>query len=580
MGQDIHYEVFRRVGARGGWTLHEAVTARDLAIKMAQTLMAEEKATGVKVVKESYNEETGDYLTLKIFEEGHNQVKIDPKAEDAPHALPCFRIDDLYSYHARQTIARLLVDFLARNRLTVTELLHRADMLEKLEATGTLYQHAVQKIAVAQAASTTTPVQQIVKSLNELTTQAMNRVYRDQRKGLFPDPNPEQFATLANSLADEPNGLYILNGAIARHLKDSSGWDDKVLRLLALMKFAPEEAPARTLLLAAVDAIIAEILGGSAALHELIGAKDNLAAALSSLVELFLGKTAPGEAYTGLTLLTQHFANDDLPEARTAIANRLVAEFKSAKRLCPNSLVEELTALRKIANRVVFGVGKYMAHEELIAAFTLRSKRLVSNEILSEHLSDAPTPDEKIERLLFVEDNIIGVENKRQLANFILPIINAPTFENYFHNAGNAVMARLRKLASLQAHVRRSGFQDNHKDEISDRLDKLANDVELRAKVFESISGKMPNAVDRALKILSLLTGGVFTEGRLSTRAREIILGCLGSPGFLTGYVAHMGRIEPQDAEKLTADKAMAELIEKLGKAGITAETGLKSIAA
>ena len=36
---------------------------------------------------------------------------------------------------------------------------------------------------MAQAASTTTPVQQIVKSLNELTTQAFHRVYRDQRKG-------------------------------------------------------------------------------------------------------------------------------------------------------------------------------------------------------------------------------------------------------------------------------------------------------------------------------------------------------------------------------------------------------------
>ncbi len=73
-------------------------------------------------------------------------------------------------------------------------------MLEKLEATGTLYQHAIQKIAVAQAASTTTSVQQIIKSLNELTTQAFNRVYRDQRKGLFPDPRSDQFAELATKL--------------------------------------------------------------------------------------------------------------------------------------------------------------------------------------------------------------------------------------------------------------------------------------------------------------------------------------------------------------------------------------------
>src|SRR6202012_4350108 len=127
---------------------------------------------------ETYNDETGDYLSLKIFEDGHNQMKVAPAQEDAPHALPCFKPDDLYSYHARQTMARLLADFLARNKITITELIHRADMLEKLEATGTLYQHAIQKIAVAQAASTTIPVQQIVKSLNELTTQATQRVYR------------------------------------------------------------------------------------------------------------------------------------------------------------------------------------------------------------------------------------------------------------------------------------------------------------------------------------------------------------------------------------------------------------------
>ena len=140
MAREIHYEIFRRVGAKGGWTLHEVVSSRDVALTMAQELMAGEKATGVKVVKETYNDETGDFLTLKIFEEGHNQMKIAPAQEDAPHALPCFKPEDLYSYHARATMSRLLVDYLSRNKITITELIHRADMLEKLEATGTLYQ--------------------------------------------------------------------------------------------------------------------------------------------------------------------------------------------------------------------------------------------------------------------------------------------------------------------------------------------------------------------------------------------------------------------------------------------------------
>jgi hypothetical protein len=578
MGREIHYEVFRRIGARGGWTLHEVASSRDFAIAMAQELMAGDKATGVKVVKETYNDDTGDFLTLKIFEEGHNQMKLAPAQEDAPHALPCFKPEDLYSYHARQTMSRLLTDYLARNTITITELIHRADMLEKLEATGTLYQHAIQKVAVAQAATTAAGVQQIIKSLNELTTQAFHRIYRDQRKGLFPNPSPEQFAELARSLAAQGNAAYVFNGALARHLKEAKGWDEKVLMLITIMENAPTEDAPRKLVLSSVDAILAEILGGSAALQDLMGPAENLGQALNNLVTLFLGKDAEGDQRgRGLAALTHHFAADDLPEARTAVANRVVAEFKSNKRLCPESMVEELKTLRAMANRIVMGVGKYLSHEDLISAFTLRSKRLVVQEALGQFIAEA-SPDEKIERILFVEDNIIGAENKRQLASYVMPVLNSAAFENHFQNPKVPLLQRLQRLAQLQARVRRSGFVDVTREEIAHRMDTLAVQIEARGKLFESIEARNTSPVEKAQTLLKLAAGGILTEGVLSARARDLILGHLAQPGFLTGYMA--AQASGQDGDAPDSEKMMAELMETLGKAGITAETGLKSIAA
>lgn len=574
MGREIHYEIFKRVGAKGGWTMHDVRNDRDSAITIAQELMAAEKATGVKVVKETYNDDTGDFLTLKIFEDGHNQMKVAPAQEDAPHAIPCFKPEDLYSYHARQTMSRLLTDFLSRGKITITELIHRADMLEKLEATGTVYQHAIQKVAVAQAANTTTPVQRIVKSLNELTTQAFNRVYRDQRKGLFPDPAPEQFAELAIKLAGQSDAAYIFNGALARHLKDATGWDHKVLMLITIMEKPPAEEAPRKLVLSSIDAILAEILGGSAALHELMGPAENLGQALNQLVNLFLGKLPEGSK-DGLAALTHHFAADDLPEARTAVANRIVAEFKSNKRLCPEFMVEELKTLRSMANRIVMGVGKYLSHEDLIAAFTLRSKRLVANEAMGQHIAEAPI-EEKIERILFVEDNIIGAENKRQLSTYIMPVLNSAAFENYFQNPKVPLVQRLQRLAQLQARVRRSGFIDVTRAEIADKMDALAVQMEARGKLFESIEARNASPVEKAQTLLKLATGGLLTEGQLSNRARELILGYMSKPGFLTGYMAAQGK----DGAAPDSEKLMAKLMETLGKAGITAETGLKSIAA
>ena len=576
MAREIHYEIFRRVGAKGGWTLHEVVSSRDVALTMAQELMAGEKATGVKVVKETYNDETGDFLTLKIFEEGHNQMKVAPAQEDAPHALPCFKPEDLYSYHARATMSRLLIDYLSRNKITITELTHRADMLEKLEATGTLYQFAIQKVAVAQAATTSTGVQQIIKSLNELTTQAFHRVYRDQRKGLFPNPESHQFADLARSLSGQGNAAYVFNGALARHLKEAKGWDEKVLMLITIMENPPSEEEPRKLVLSSIDAILAEVLGGSAALHDLMGPAENLGQALNNLVTLFLGKEPEAEARgKGLAALTHHFAADDLPEARTAVANRVIAEFKSSKRLCPESLVEELKTLRAIANRIVLGIGKYLSHEDLIAAFTLRSKRLVVQEAVGQFIAEA-APDEKIDRILFVEDNIIGAENKRQLSNYILPVLNSAAFENSFQNAKTPLVHRLQRLAQLQARVRRSGFIDVTREEIAARIDLMAVQMEARGKLLEGIQARSTSAVDKAQTLLKLMVGGMLTEGLLANKARNLILGHLSQPGFLTGYMT----TQVKDGEIPDNEKAMAELVETLGKAGITAETGLKNIAA
>jgi len=573
--QEVHYEIFSRKGSKGGWTMFDVTRDRAGAIRLAEGLMADGQATGVKVVKETYNSETGDYLTLKIFEDGKNKSKTDAAAEDVPHALPCFKPDDLYSYHARATMARLLSDFLARNRITVTELIHRADALEKFEATGTLYQHAIQKIAVAQASSTTTPVQQIIKSLNELATKAIARVYRDTKREYFPAVKPGGFAALADKLADESDGAYVLNGAITRHLTPAKAWNEKLLLLLALMAEVPADGGGRALLLASVESIIAEILNGAAALHELIGESENLGAALTSLVELFLAKDIPDER-SGLSALARHFSADELPAARTAIASRIMAELKSVRRLCPASLVDELKTLRRIANKLVLGQGKYLSHEDLIAAFTLRSKRLVTHDSVSAHLAEAAGPDDKLERLFLIEENIIGAENKRQLASFAVSLIASPAFEAHFSAAKIPALDRLRRLAELQARCLRSGFQDNQRGEIADSLDRIAADTEARAKLLESIEAKPAGPVEKTVALLRICGGGVLTQGRLSAKAHGLILRHLGQPGFLTSYVAHLTR----SGEKPNPEIAVGGLIQSLESIGITPETGLKAIAA
>lgn len=564
--REIHFEIFARQGAKGSWKLHEIAQLREEAVNTARILLQTGHASGVKVVKESYDSQNGDYLSLKIFEDGHNKTSVDPDADDLPQSLPCFKPDDLYSYHARATITRLLSDYLARQKITVTELIHRADALENFEATGTLYQHAIQRIAVAQAASTKKPVAQLIKDLNELVSKAIGRVYRDDRAGVFPDIKPEGFHRFAAKVASAGNAGYLINGVLARHLADSKGWDEKLSRLLSLLTSCEDkETPpshGKLLLRTSIDAITAEILSGSAALHELIGPHDNLGDALSTLIHLFLGQPRPdNECGPGVALLTRYFAADLLPDARTALANRVMAELKSNKKLTGDNLLEEIGLLRKIANKLVTGQGKYLSHEDIIAAFTRRSQRMVTYEVLARFLDPITLPGDKIEKLLLLEESIVGAANKRQLAAVMLPIANGQAFAAEFCDVRSPVLVRLRRLCELQQRVLRSAIPDPKRRDLAEVLDRVASEVETKAHILEGLSAKAMDPVEKVHTLIKLASHGLFTEGKLLTRARSLTLALVNAPGFIEGFIKQSGLAEAE---------ARSELLTSLTKSGIT----------
>ena len=566
--REIHFEIFKRQGARGSWKLHEIAQLRDEALSTARTLLQTGNATGVKVVKESYDSQNGDYLSLKIFEDGHNKTSVDPDADDVPSSLPCFKPDDLYSYHARATITRLLSDYLARQKITVSELIHRADALEKFEATGTLYQHAIQRIAVAQAASTKKPVAQLIKDLNDLVSKAIGRVYRDDRAGAFADIEPEDFQRFTAKIASAGNAGYLINGALARHLADAKGWDEKLSRLLSLLTSCEgketSQAQGNLVLRSSIDAITAEILSGSAALHELIGPHENLGDALSTLIHLFLGQLRPDkECGPGVVLLTRHFAADLLPEARTALASRVIAELKTSKKLSGDNLLEEIGVLRKIANKLVTGQSKYLSHDDIIAAFTRRSQRMVTYEVLARFLDPISLPDDKLEKLLLLEESIVGAANKRQLAAVMLPIANGQAFAAHFCNASSPVLVRLRRLCELQQRVLRSAVPDPKRRELTEVLDRIASEVEAKAHILEGLSARAMDPVEKVQTLIKLAGNGVFTEGKLLTRARALTIALVNTPGFIEDFIAQSGLAETE---------ARSELMLSLVKSGIAGD--------
>lgn len=550
MARQIHYELYTRYGRTGTWSLFDALPDRAEALKAAETLLAEGKATAVRVAKETYQEATGRFSSIVIFEGGAAGPQGRAvKAETVEDTATCFKPDDFYSVHARATLMQLLGETLARWKLTVIELIHRADMLEKLEATGTLYQHAVQKVAVARAADGGESVVQIVRKLNELCERAMARVYKDERAGRLRPAPPTGILDFAAACAREADGDYLLRAGLAKALAPHAGWAAK---LAAVLAYVPEAAgrdeAAAVSVMTAIDDLVAEIVSGGAAINELLGPRDTLGAALVAMAELFAGKEPPPPATPGLAALARAFAENTLPAARTAIASRILAELKGQRRLAPESLDAEVAMLRALAFRLVLGQSNLMTGADIGAAVTIRSKRLVTSEAVEEFIGAGRDPAERIERLLQLEENVLGGENKRRLAGFLAPLLAAYPTEAHFLDARTGLRARLDRLAGLQRRVLRSGFQPREKSACAERLDALAVMVLEKQGGLAALMPKAAGAGARLAAAAELLQRSCVTEGRLSAAVRAYGLALLKDAAAVKAYLAGRPEEPPESA--------------------------------
>src|SRR3974390_1124900 len=145
----VHYAIYVRPSPGAPWKLQMAGENRAQVVATAETLFAEGHVAAVRVSKETLDPETREFQSTGVLSRSKADAGQKPKVTEDREPL-CVTPQDLYSPLALNRIGRVLGGWLARNRATPFELLHRPDLVELLDAAGTELQHALQKIAVPE----------------------------------------------------------------------------------------------------------------------------------------------------------------------------------------------------------------------------------------------------------------------------------------------------------------------------------------------------------------------------------------------------------------------------------------------
>ena len=532
MQGQVHFEVFARRKTSSSWSLELATEDRALALKNAEEMLAEGRAVAIKVTKETLDSETREFKTVTILNKG----ELERKASKAPRENLdplCASPTELYTAHARDRIGRLLEGFLARNRATPFELMHRPDLAERLDAAGMDLQHAIQKVAIPEAAARAVSVHELIRNFQRLAQSTIERIIRDGRKGVFPDLAKDGLTAVAERLAQEPDRHYRLGGAVAINLTGSKTWKDKVDRILDLADAAPQSPAARVLTFQVLEQPLAEILGARSGMTDLLGSDLDMGGLLAGMTRLAAADTVDALARIEQTVarvmpplegaaarLACWLEGPYFATVRTAIVRRVIAELEGPRRLRPSDAAGEIDLLRALAMSLTAAAGKVISPDEVKDAFIARSQLLVRSDFIEAYLGAKRRPPLlEVQALMWLAENVTGGANKRQAHRWIASSVTALRFETELRNGPDAPMAKLASLAALQRSVM-VGMPAEDAAPIAAKLGEVGGMVEADNHLIAGLARSAGPPVNRLTLLLRFAAGDAAPIGPAADRAK------------------------------------------------------------
>ncbi|MDR7115160.1 hypothetical protein [Caulobacter sp. BE254] len=537
MSDQVHYELFVRRKPGAQWTLDMATEIRAHALQTAEEALEQGRAIAVRVSKETLDPESREYKSISIFTKGQVDGGKPKKVQEDLDPL-CVQPADLYTAHARDRIGRLLEAWLDRHNATPFELLHRPDLVEKLEASGTDLQHALQKIAIPEAEARGMSVHELIRTFQGLVERTVANLMKQFKKGALPDLDREGFARAAERLAADPDRAFLLGAGVAASIAPGKNWSEKIARLIDLADAAPSDPKARAAALAAIETPLAEIIGSKAGMADLLGATNtggdaDLGTTLAAMTRLAGGAQVEGlirmeagvrtcmpELSGTAKRLSDWLAGEDFPAVRMSIAQRVLKELNGVRRLKPADAEAEIEYLRALAMSLTAAAGRILPPEDITSAFTTRSKTLLNGEFIEALLGRDRSSREEILMLIRLAENVMGAVNKRMAARWLSANVLALRFERELRQGPDSPASKLAALAALQRALVRSGLVVEDYEPLCARLGEVGGMIEADARLVAMLVRAPAPLPQKMALLIKLAMGEAGPTGPVADRAK------------------------------------------------------------
>lgn len=567
----------------GRWIIEATAKHQEVAQAEAAKILAKAGIQGVRVIKEA----KGSIDRIKpediLFEKMKPKTEEKIFVQDIDDAPVCRSPGDLFLGEPRATVNRLFRNYLDKNNLTATELLHAPREIKRVLEEGTLLFSAIGKVATFQ-----------VRKMEETTVNERRDVLFDfinkinaraiaAAEQKIPRIRIEGFNEVTGTIiatAPQEHRDHLIRYAMSAELVENRSFLGKFGQLMEWAWKAEEPA-----VFEAIDCFVSDTLYNVDVLRDLIGNPRELGTALVTLLcvaegrpvgELAEGEEAEEEPqeltpehrdFTN-TVFIKLIADGKLPESQDVLLDRVRRQLEGLSPLSRGDREEEREVFVGLLDKLIPDL-EMVGGPSMAQAMTARQSTIINKggnkgmrEAAETMLPTLHDPGRKTGYLLALMESEVGQTYLRNDLETLLDrlLVESQTVNHLIRDKlpPNKKMA---KITSIYHHIEKSNLPAQRKVALTERLDELLAAYITDSKILDKLDNPEKPLHVRAFMLVSMVQPEMLPKGKASNLARSIIVRHLRQPNFEDQLVAAI----PDPSEKAKTLRKFHEQLHRCG---------------
>jgi hypothetical protein len=549
------------------WVTHGSSNSEQDAHKQAKGLLSNPNYGGVRIVRD-VTRLSGKESSQVIFTQMREAPKELIRAQPIDEAAMCRASKDFHTPDARQTMHRVLRQYIDKMVLTPTELMHNHRELKRVLDFEALVPSAVSRVASLQAKeSGEEPAKRnraLFDMINELHEQARLAADRPNLPDLAKVPSLSGVVARLEQLVGAEQIDYFALVCLSKDLIQTRSWLGKLERLLGLLK---DDTHARSRAL--VDRVASDIFGSTDGLRDLLGRQPDLSTALCQLIDVIEGRYTPkGEDTPEVTMqLAEYLSSRGLVETRTALLRSVRRQLRGSVPLTRGDGEQQRRAYRDVALRLLRH-GTILGGGSMADALAMGYQRFVEEggttgrrNATSRCVSTLDTQADQVRLMLALLEGELGAEHKDDFLGRIDSQVRRASSINDLTTASLPPRDKMQQSALLHRALIASSLPEAQRAELADRVDTMLAAFVEQSKIVERLDDPAASLRLRATRLVQFCASDALTRGKASKVARERVVAHLRQPSFDEKFVADIA----DPAERTAALRSFHNLLKQAG---------------